>query len=77
LGVLTGIVFLIKIRRRRSRIPGRRKMTARYAHTAMETPTLNFSKSDGECTHLIFLHIFLKGSRNFEEKKRNPRKTRK
>jgi len=43
----------------------------------LETPRYDFSKSDGECTHLILLHIFAEGARNFEEKKRNPQKTRK
>jgi len=64
LGVLTGIVFLIKIRRRRSRIPGRQENDYGDAHIPyLETPRYEFSKSDGECTHLIFLHIFSKGAK--------------
>jgi len=39
-------------------------MIARYAHIAMETPRYEFSKSDGECIHLIFLNI-LKFERQF------------
>ena len=71
----TGIAFLIKIWRRRIRIPGRKKMIARYAHIAMETPRYEFSKSDGECTHLIFLHIFSKGAKILRKRSGIPGKT--